>query len=89
VAGSGLDASPYFRIFNPVVQGERFDASGDYVRHWVPEIAGLPDKWVHQPFAAPAEVLRQANVVLGETYPRPIVDLKSSRERALAEAKAL
>ncbi|KKB83771.1 deoxyribodipyrimidine photolyase [Devosia limi DSM 17137] len=89
VAGSGLDASPYFRIFNPVVQGERFDASGDYVRQWVPEIADLPDKWVHQPFAAPAEVLRQANVVLGETYPVPIVDLKTSRERALAAAKAL
>lgn len=89
VAGCGLDASPYFRIFNPVVQGERFDATGDYVRRWLPELARLPDKWIHQPFAAPADVLIDANVDLGTTYPLPIVDLKHSRERALAAAKAL
>jgi deoxyribodipyrimidine photo-lyase len=83
VAGSGLDASPYFRIFNPVVQGERFDAKGDYVRRWVPELAGLPDEWVQKPFEAPSAVLSRAKVDLGKTYPHPIVDLKGSRTRAL------
>jgi deoxyribodipyrimidine photo-lyase len=87
VAGSGLDAAPYFRIFNPVTQGERFDADGRYVRQWVPELAALPDKWIQQPFAAPQDVLDKAGVVLGDTYPRPIVDLKLSRERALDAAK--
>jgi deoxyribodipyrimidine photo-lyase len=89
VAGSGLDASPYFRIFNPVVQGERFDGSGDYVRRWVPELATLPDKWIHEPSAAPGEVLRQAGVSVGTTYPAPIVDLKTSRVRALEAAAQL
>jgi len=83
VAGSGLDAAPYFRIFNPVVQGERFDADGAYVRQWVPELSSLPDKWIQQPFAAPPEVLAKAGVTLGNTYPHPIVDLKLSREQAL------
>ncbi|MET3896243.1 deoxyribodipyrimidine photo-lyase [Devosia sp. UYZn731] len=87
VAGSGLDAAPYFRIFNPVVQGERFDADGRYVRQWIPELASLPDKWIQQPYAAPSEVLAAAGVALGDTYPRPIVDLKLSRERALQAAK--
>ncbi|MET3925596.1 deoxyribodipyrimidine photo-lyase [Devosia sp. 2618] len=89
VAGCGLDAAPYFRIFNPVTQGERFDASGDYVRRWVPEIAALPDKWVQQPADAPADVLRKAGVVIGKTYPAPIVDLKTSRVRALEASKHL
>ena len=89
VAGSGLDASPYFRIFNPVTQGERFDADGRYVRQWVPELAKLPVEWLQQPFAAPAETLRAAGIELGHTYPRPIVDLKHSRQRALDAAKAL
>jgi deoxyribodipyrimidine photo-lyase len=89
VAGCGLDAAPYFRIFNPVTQGERFDPSGDYVRRWVPELAGLPDKYIHEPYAATDVVLRDANVRLGETYPRPIVELKATRERALAAFAAL
>lgn len=89
VAGSGLDAAPYFRIFNAVSQGERFDAQGDYVRRWVPELAGLPDKWLHQPAEAPREVLEQAGVRIGQTYPRPIVDLKASRIRALEAAGRL
>jgi deoxyribodipyrimidine photo-lyase len=84
VAGSGADAAPYFRIFNPTMQGEKFDAAGDYVRHWVPEIAGLPDKHLHQPSAAPAKVLEEAGVVLGETYPEPMVDHREAREAALA-----
>ncbi|MGV8830383.1 MAG: cryptochrome/photolyase family protein [Devosia sp.] len=89
VAGSGLDAAPYFRIFNPVTQGGRFDAEGSYVRLWVPELAALPDKWLHNPWEAPAEVLSAAGVKIGETYPAPIVDLKASRTRALEAAAAL
>ena len=84
VAGSGADASPYFRIFNPVLQGEKFDAKGDYVRRYVPEIAGLPDKYIHAPWKAPARVLREAGLTLGETYPEPIVDLQQGRDRAMA-----
>ncbi len=71
VAGCGMDAAPYFRVFNPVLQGDKFDTHGGYVRKWVPEIAALPDRWVHKPFAAPKAVLREAGVVLGETYPLP------------------
>lgn len=89
VAGSGLDASPYFRIFNPVTQGERFDPDGAYVRRWVPELARLPDQHIHEPDAAPPLVLAAAGITLDRTYPMPIVDLKSSRERALAAFKAL
>lgn len=83
VAGCGLDAAPYFRIFNPATQSERFGANGDFVRRWVPELAGLPDKFIHAPQMAPPQVLSEAGVVLGETYPEPLVDLKSSRQRAL------
>ncbi|WP_114217180.1 deoxyribodipyrimidine photo-lyase [Ochrobactrum sp. 3-3] len=72
VAGCGMDAAPYFRVFNPVLQGEKFDTKGVYVRKWVPEIAALPDRWIHKPFAAPPAVLREAGVVLGRTYPLPI-----------------
>ncbi len=89
VAGSGLDAAPYFRIFNPVTQGGRFDEGGDYVRRWVPELTKLPDEWIHQPAEAPRDVLKKAGVVIGETYPAPIVDLKTSRVRALDAAKGL
>ena len=84
VAGCGADAAPYFRIFNPVLQGEKFDAQGEYVRRWVPELAQLPDKAIHQPWTAPAEVLRAADVRLGENYPRPIVEHQAARARALA-----
>lgn len=83
VAGCGLDAAPYFRIFNPVIQGQRFDEAGDYVRKWVPELENLPDKWVHNPYEAPASIVREAGIVLSETYPLPLVDLKTSRQRAL------
>ena len=87
VAGSGADAAPYFRIFNPVTQGEKFDPGGDYVREWVPELKGMPDKWVHKPWLADAATLDKAGLKLGVTYPEPIVDLKSSRERALDTLK--
>ncbi len=84
VAGSGADAAPYFRIFNPVLQGEKFDSQGNYVRRWVPELARLPDKFIHRPWdAAPLE-LAEAGVSLGKTYPPPIVDHDAARKRALA-----
>lgn len=89
VAGSGLDAAPYFRIFNPVTQGERFDPDGDYVRRWVPELTALPDTFLHDPSQAPEGVLEQAGIVLDETYPRAIVDLKETRRRALDAFGAL
>ncbi|HEV7344403.1 MAG TPA: deoxyribodipyrimidine photo-lyase [Devosia sp.] len=89
VAGSGLDAAPYFRIFNPVTQGERFDAAGDYIRHWVPELSRLPAEWIHHPWDAPRPVLQTAGVTLGVDYPIPIVDLKTSRARALEAAAQL
>ncbi len=84
VAGCGADAAPYFRIFNPVTQGERFDGAGGYVRTWVPELAALPDQWIQKPFEAPDTVLIKAGVRLGDTYPHPIVDLLATRHRALA-----
>ena len=84
VAGCGVDAAPFFRVFNPVGQGERFDPHGDYVRRWVPELASLPDRWIHKPWQAPAAVLREAGVELGRSYPRPLVDHSEARDRALA-----
>jgi len=87
VAGSGADASPYFRIFNPFGQGQKFDSQGEYVRKWVPEISKLPNKYIHTPWEAPTHVLAQAGVKLGSNYPKPLVDHKFARERALAAYK--
>jgi deoxyribodipyrimidine photo-lyase len=83
VAGSGADAAPYFRIFNPVLQGRKFDPDGDYVRRYVPELAGLEARDIHEPWEASPEILGKAGVVLGETYPEPIVGLAAGRARAL------
>ena len=83
VAGCGADAAPYFRIFNPVLQGRKFDTAGDYVRRFVPEIAGLDARYIHAPWEAPPDTLAKAGVTLGETYPHPIVDLGEGRARAL------
>lgn len=83
VAGSGADAAPYFRVFNPVLQGETFDPDGAYVRRWIPELADLPAKWVHKPWAAPASLRR------GLAYPAPMLDLAASRARALAAFSAI
>ncbi len=82
-AGSGVDAAPYFRIFNPISQGKRFDAQGVYVKKWVPELSSIPEKWIHNPWEAPQDVLDASEVKIGSSYPEPIIDLKYGRERAL------
>jgi deoxyribodipyrimidine photo-lyase len=89
VAGSGADAAPYFRIFNPALQGARFDPEGEYVRRWVPELAGLPARYTHRPWAAPAEVLLAAGVRLGDNYPHQLIDHAEARQRALAAFSAV
>lgn len=88
-AGCGADAAPYYRIFNPVLQTERFDPQRRYLRRWLPELAQLPDRWIHQPWAAPPEILAAAGVRLGRFYPRQIVDFRESRKRALAAYAAI
>jgi len=89
VAGSGADAAPYFRIFNPVTQGRKFDPEGDYVRQYVPEIARLDTRFLHAPWEAPAEELQRAGVSLGSDYPHPVIDLGESRKRALESYQTL
>jgi deoxyribodipyrimidine photo-lyase len=89
VAGCGADAAPYFRIFNPVLQGEKFDPDGAYVRRWCPELARLPDRFIHRPHEAPEIVLREAGVAPGRTYPAPIVELGAGRAAALAAFAAV
>lgn len=82
--GCGADAAPYFRIFNPMTQGKKFDPDGEYVRRWVPELKKVPSKYIHEPWEAPGSVLEYAGCRLGEDYPNPIIDHKKGRERALA-----
>jgi deoxyribodipyrimidine photo-lyase len=84
VAGSGADAAPYFRVFNPLLQAQKFDPDGGYIRRWLPELAELPTRHVHDPAAAPPAVLRAAGVELGGSYPRPLVVHAEGRARALA-----
>jgi deoxyribodipyrimidine photo-lyase len=89
-AGTGTDAQPYFRIFNPVLQGKKFDPEGDYVRRWVPELARAPKGWIHEPWAATPLERAEAGITLGDTYPHPICDHAERREAALrlyAEAR--
>jgi deoxyribodipyrimidine photo-lyase len=88
-AGTGTDAQPYFRIFNPVLQGQKFDREGAYVRRWVPELARMPDNLVHEPWNATPRALADAGVTLGGNYPAPLVDHAAQRERALAMYKAV
>lgn len=83
VAGCGADAAPYFRIFNPETQSEKFDGGGRYIKRFVPALSELPAKYIHAPHKAPADMLKKAGVTLGDTYPKPLVDLKATRERAL------
>lgn len=92
VAGSGADASPFFRIFNPILQGEKFDKEGEYVKKYCPELRRVPSKFIHKPWEAPTAILKACGVELGKQYPKPIVDLKESRNRALdafAQLKAI
>ena len=88
-AGCGADAAPYFRIFNPVTQAQKFDPSGAYIRQWIPEIAALPDKYLAQPWTTPADLLAEKGIRLGKHYPKPKVDLKATRERALARYQTI
>lgn len=83
VAGCGTDASPYFRIFNPITQGEKFDPQGTYTKQYLPELNDLPNKYLFRPWEAPPDILKKANIHLGQTYPLPIVDIKASRQKAL------
>ncbi|MGI9615313.1 MAG: cryptochrome/photolyase family protein [Acidimicrobiales bacterium] len=88
VAGTGPDAAPYFRVFNPTSQGRKFDPTGDYVRRWVPELASLPARWVHEPSGCAPLDLAAVGVILGDTFPAPLVDHATAREGALSAYKA-
>lgn len=88
-AGCGADAAPYFRIFNPVSQAEKFDPEGNYIKHWVPELKNLSSPWIYKPWEAPANILEQAGVKLGQTYPIRIVDHQSARVKALAALESI
>ena len=90
-AGCGADAAPYFRVFAPVLQGQKFDPDGTYVRRWVPELARVPAACIHAPWEAPPEILARADVTLGPkgNYPRPIVDHAQARQAALDAFRAL
>ena len=83
VAGCGADAAPYFRIFNPVLQGKKFDPQGDYVRRWIPELSKVPERFIHDLWLAPPEILKKAGVRIGKDYPKPVVDHDQVRKRAL------
>jgi deoxyribodipyrimidine photo-lyase len=87
-AGCGCDAQPWFRIFNPITQGKKFDPDGDYVRRWIPELANLPTRWIHEPWNAPPLELASAGIRLGADYPDPVVDHREARERFLRVAKS-
>lgn len=89
VTGSGIDAAPYFRVFNPILQGEKFDPEGAYVRQFVPELKTLPKEYIHKPFMAPTSLLVKHGIILGKTYPIPIVDHAQARKKALMSYKVL
>jgi deoxyribodipyrimidine photo-lyase len=89
VSGAGADAAPYFRIFNPILQGRKFDPDGRYVTRWLPELSRLEPAWIHAPWEAPAGVLERAGVELGRSYPQPIVEHRAARLRALSAYAAM
>lgn len=89
VSGTGFDAAPYFRIFNPVLQSQKFDANGAYIQYFVPELSQLPPPHLFAPWLAPKEILDKAKIILGQTYPFPIVDLSTSRKTALSSYKKI
>ena len=83
-AGTGADAQPYFRVFNPALQAAKFDPDGEYVRRWVPELGRVPGRYLREPHTMPPEVQRESGCVIGRDYPAPIVDHRLARERAIA-----
>ncbi|MBX9805542.1 MAG: DNA photolyase family protein [Alphaproteobacteria bacterium] len=89
VTGCGVDAAPFFRIFNPVLQGEKFDPEGNYIRKWLPELKALPNSYIHKPWLAPSHILQYSSIQLNKTYPSPIVDHKLRRQKALMAFKHL
>ena len=89
VGGSGADAAPYFRIFNPITQGKKFDPEGEYTRHFLPVLSKLPSKFLFNPWDAPTDMREQASIFLGKNYPYPIIDVKESRQKALEAFKSL
>ena len=86
-AGTGTDAAPYFRIFNPILQSKKFDPHGIYIRRWLPQLAAVPDKFVHEPWRMTAEIQKQAKCRIGHDYPHPIVDHAAARKRTVAAYK--
>lgn len=88
IAGCGADAAPYFRIFNPILQSKKFDEQGEYIRTFVPELKDMPDKHIHAPWEAPEDILKEAKVELGKTYPKPMMDHGAARDRALEAFKS-
>jgi deoxyribodipyrimidine photo-lyase len=84
IAGTGADAAPYFRVFNPVLQSRKFDPEGAYIRRFVPELSALSSKWIHEPWTAPPMELATSGVTLGVSYPAPIIDHAFARDRVLA-----
>jgi len=83
-AGCGADAAPYFRIFNPILQGEKFDSTGDYSKHWIPSLAKVPPKWIFRPWEMPTELFAECDLRLGKNYPLPCIDHVTARNRALS-----
>ena len=83
VAGTGVDASPYFRIFNPITQSQKFDPQGEYIKKYIPELSRVPETYIHEPWTCPTHVLKQESIQIGIDYPKPMVDLRETRERAL------
>jgi deoxyribodipyrimidine photo-lyase len=89
VAGCGTDAAPYFRIFNPIAQGKKFDPDGDYVRRWVPELRDMPAEFIHEPWTADSFTQQTSGVEIGKDYPAPVIAHKAGRERALEAYKVM
>ena len=86
-AGTGTDAAPYFRVFNPIIQGKKFDPRGKYIRRWIPELVSVPDEFIHTPWEMPLDIQSRVNIIIGKDYPKPIVDHAEARERALIAYK--
>ena len=83
VAGSGADAAPYFRIFNPILQGEKFDKDGEYTAKWVPELKNYPKEFLHKPWELEKKQQEKINIIIGKNYPSPIVIHEKARAAAL------